>query len=127
MIELITVLDLNGLISDDFGPWGAIIVLAAKPGQYNVPWEKFKWRLCVSYRKLNQVTKPFQYPIPRCNDAVEEIPPWAIAFISIVFDSGYWQIKASKLTKHKLAFFGPNMKKTWDVIPWEPKTQWQYL
>ena len=76
MLELINALDKTRLISDDTGPWGALIVLAAKPGQFNVPWEKFKWRLCVSYRKLNQVTKPFQYPIPRCDDAVEEIPPW---------------------------------------------------
>ena len=40
----------NGLIEDDDGPWGAIIVLAAKPHQEEVPWDKYKWRLCVSYQ-----------------------------------------------------------------------------
>jgi hypothetical protein len=39
----------NGLIKDDDGPWGALIVLAAKHGQENTPWHDYIWRLCVSY------------------------------------------------------------------------------
>ena len=39
----------NGLIKDDDGLWGAIIVLAVKLHQEEVPWHKYKWRLCVSY------------------------------------------------------------------------------
>ena len=48
--KLVDKLQENGLIEDDDGPWGAIIVLAAKPHQEEVPWDKYKWRLCVSYR-----------------------------------------------------------------------------
>jgi len=48
-----------------------MIVLAAKPHQEDITdITKFIWRTCVSYRKLNSVTKPFEYPIPRCDDAV---------------------------------------------------------
>ena len=47
--KLVDKLQDNGLIEDDDGPWGAIIVLAAKPHQEDVPWDKYKWRLCVSY------------------------------------------------------------------------------
>ena len=73
--KLVDQLQENGLIEDDDGPWGAIIVLTAKPHQEEVPWHKYKWRLCVSYRQLNQVTHPFEFPIPRCDDAVEDIDP----------------------------------------------------
>ena len=53
------------------GPWGSMVVLAQKPHQeYIKVIEDFVWRLCVSYRRLNAVTKPFQFPIPRCDDAI---------------------------------------------------------
>ena len=53
------------------GPWGSMVVLAAKPHQENVnDIEKFVWRLCVSYRALNRITKPFQFPIPRCDNSL---------------------------------------------------------
>ena len=73
MRELIKKLDDNGIIEDDQSPWGALVVLASKPHQEKVDWGNFRWRLCVSYRRLNQVTKPFAFPIPRCDDAVDAI------------------------------------------------------
>ena len=49
------------------GPWGSSIVLALKPHQEDISdIDKFIWCMCVSYWKLNSVTKQFQYPIPRC-------------------------------------------------------------
>eukprot|EP00957_Ditylum_brightwellii_P202439 15330188-Ditylum_brightwellii.AAC.1 len=89
--KLIGKLEDNGVIEDDDGPWGAQVVLAAKPHQEGVAWQDLKWRLCVSYRKLNQVTRPFTYPIPRCDDAVEDIDTEAKYFIAIDLESGYWQ------------------------------------
>ena len=48
-----------------------MIVLAAKPHQEHVDdLKKCVWRMCVSYRGLNHVTKPFEYPIPHCDDAI---------------------------------------------------------
>ena len=48
-----------------------MIVLAQKPHQERVvKIEDFIWRMCVSYRRLNPVTKLFQHPIPRCDDAI---------------------------------------------------------
>ena len=32
--------------------------------------DNFVWIMCVSYRKVNVVTNPFELPIPRCNDAI---------------------------------------------------------
>jgi hypothetical protein len=117
MRKLCGALDHNGLIEDDNGPYGAQIVLAAKPGQDGAPADKFKWRLCVSYRRLNQVTRPFAFPMPRCDDAVKDIDTEAKYFIAIDLDSGYWQILAEKEARTRLAFFTPDGKKRWKVMP----------
>ena len=65
--------DENGVVEEYNEPWGALVVLAEKPHQENVPWHKYQWMLCVSYQKLNQVNRPFTFPIPLCYDAVQDI------------------------------------------------------
>ena len=114
--KLIEKLEENGLIEDDDGPWGAMIVLAAKPNQEHVHWSQYIWRLCVSYRKLNAVTRPFTFPIIRCDDAVQDIGG-ARYYITMDLDSGYWQINTEKSSRPKLAFFTPEGKKRWTVMP----------
>ena len=53
------------------GPWGVSIVLGTKPHQDHVKdIDNFVWRMCISYSKLNAITKPFEFPILRCNDAI---------------------------------------------------------
>jgi hypothetical protein len=117
MNKLIENLEHNGLVEDDNGPWGAMVVLAAKPNQGLKHYTEHQWRLCVSYRKLNQVTRPFKYPIPRCDDAVEDIDSEAKWFIAVDMDSGYWQLVAEPAARAKLAFYTPNGKKRWTVMP----------
>ena len=96
---------------------GAQVVLAAKAKQEDVPWYEYTWRLCVSYRMLNQVTRAFAYPIKRCDDAVEEIPLEAQSFITANMDAGYWQTETEEASRDRLAFFVPNGKLQWTVMP----------
>ena len=113
---LVEKLEKNGLVEDDDGPWGALIVLAAKPNQEHVHWSQYIWRLCVSYRKLNAVTRPYTFPIIRCDDAVKAIGDRRY-YITMDLDSGYWQIEAEASSRAKLAFFTPTGKKRWTVMP----------
>ena len=54
--------------------WESPIVLAPKPHQESVvDIDKFIWRMCVSYHGLNKVTNPFEYPIGRCDSAIEDL------------------------------------------------------
>ena len=47
------------------GPWGIHIALVAKAHQEHIEnIEDFVWLMCVSYRGLDKVTRPFEYPIP---------------------------------------------------------------
>ncbi len=107
----------HNVVEEDHGPWGAMVVLAAKPHQEGVHWRDYQWRLCVSFRKLNAVTKPFTFPIPRCDDAVNDVDPKAQYFIAIDMDSGYWQVSADKDAREKLAFFTPDGKLHFTVMP----------
>ena len=52
---------------------GALVGIASKPPQENVPWHKYQWILCVSYQKLNHVTHPFYFPIPFFNEMLHGI------------------------------------------------------
>ena len=114
--ELVEKLEKNGIVEDDDGPWGAPIVLAAKANQEHLHWSKYVWRLCVSYRKLNAVTRPFTFPIIRCDDAVREIGDSKF-FITMDLDSGYWQVACEERSRAKLAFFTPTGKKRFRAMP----------
>ncbi len=114
--DLVEKLEANGIIEDDDGPWGAPIVLAAKANQEHLHWSQYTWRLCVSYRKINAITRPFTFPIIRCDDAVKEIGN-ATCFITMDLDSGYWQVPCEEKSKSKLAFFTPTGKKRFKTMP----------
>ena len=124
MMEHIHALLKNGWIELCKGPWGSIIVLAPKPHQEHVTdIEDFVWRMCVSYRGLNAVTKPFTFPIPRCDDAISSlnVGPGDIWIITVDARQGYHQISVRKVDREKLAFFGPDGEKyTYSVMPFGP-------
>ena len=72
MSKQISDLENNNWIRDCTGPWGALLLLAAKPHQESCTnIDEFVWRLCVTYRALNGVTRSFEFPIPRCSDSIE--------------------------------------------------------
>ena len=74
---------------DDDGPWGSPIVLASKPNQEHKHWSEYVFRLCVSYRALNAITRPFLFPVRRCDDAIEMVGA-ALYIITMDLDAGYW-------------------------------------
>ena len=114
----------NEWIRECGGPWGSIIVLAAKPHQEQVTHiDDFVWRMCVSYRGLNAVTLPFAYPIPRCDDAIMifNVGGEKVYLITVDAKQGYHQVAVKPSDVEKLAFFAPNDKKyAFTVMPFGP-------
>jgi hypothetical protein len=72
--------------------------------------------LCI-IPQINQVTRPFKFSIPLCDDAAMDISPRAKYFITFDLDSGYWQIALEEASRAKTAFFTPYGKKKWTVLP----------
>jgi hypothetical protein len=96
----------NGWIRKCYGPWESLAVLAPKPHQMDVEnIEDFIWHMCVSYRELNSVTLPFEYPIPRCEDAIKDFGDSACKqfFIRLDARSRYHLL----YDVNKLAYFSP--------------------
>ena len=110
-------LDENGVVEEDYEPWGELVVLYAKPHEGNVLWNECQQKLCVSYQKLNQVTFPFTFPIPFCDEAVQEIDTEAKYFISVDTDSGYWQVLSEEEARKRLALLTLDRKRRWKVMP----------
>lgn len=77
----------------------------------------------ISYHKLNNITKPFQFPIPRCDDAIT-ILSWGageIWVISLDAHQVYHQVAVHKLDREKLEFFSPDdLKYCFNVMPFGP-------
>jgi hypothetical protein len=83
------VLETQGVIEDDTGPYGAMIVLAAKPNPGHLHWTEYMFRLCVSFWLRNAVTRPMQYPSPQCDDEAEKMGNCEVT-ITVDLDAGYW-------------------------------------
>ncbi|CAM4831673.1 unnamed protein product [Rotaria magnacalcarata] len=65
-------------------PWASPVVLALKKdGLY---------RLCIDYRKLNEVTVRDAYPIPRIDDTLDALQ-YAQFISTLDLRSGYWQVE----------------------------------
>ena len=84
-----------------------MITVAQKTHQENViNIDDFIWRMCVSYRRLNIITKPFQFPIPRCDNAITILGEGADNnwIISLDARQGYHLIAVHMVDQEKLAF-----------------------
>ncbi|GBO12081.1 Retrovirus-related Pol polyprotein from transposon 297 [Araneus ventricosus] len=78
--------------------YGAPVLLIPKPDG--------KARLCIDYRKLNEITVPDPYPLPRMDDLLQSAKH--TAFMSTIdLKSGYHQINVHPADRDKTAFVCP--------------------
>ena len=65
--------------------------------------------MCVSYRKLNGITKTFDFPILPCDDDISTVVSRSnkISIISLDARQLYYQISVCHVDREKLAFFIP--------------------
>ena len=89
----------DGIIEPANSPWRSRVVL--------VPKKDGKWRFCVDYRGLNEVTKHDSHPIPHIQDLVQKCAgnKW---YCTLDLRSGYWQIQMAETDKEKTAFAVPD-------------------
>jgi hypothetical protein len=79
-------------------PWAAPVVIVDKKGGDK--------RICIDFRKLNAITNPDAYPLPRIDDMLESFgqSKW---FTTLDLASGYWQVGMKKEDIEKTAFATP--------------------
>jgi hypothetical protein len=87
------------LLADDFikesdSPWASLAILVKQKG---------KDRFCIDYRKLNEVTKADQYPIPQIDDILAQFSGKTF-FTSFDANKGFNQIQITPADREKTAF-----------------------
>ncbi|KAJ0171192.1 hypothetical protein K1T71_013391 [Dendrolimus kikuchii] len=79
-------------------PWTAPVIM--------VPKKDGAVRVCVDYRRLNAITVPDVYPIPRIDQLLNAAKP--TPFMSTLdLRAGYWQVKVKDSDQDKTAFIAP--------------------
>jgi hypothetical protein len=92
--EIEAMLD-KGIIRPSKSPWSSPIVL--------VPKKNNKKRICIDYRKLNQITEKDVYPLPNIDEILDSFngAQW---FSTLDMASGYWQVSVKEEDRPKTAF-----------------------
>ena len=76
----------------------------------------------MDYRRLNQLTKPIQFPLPRLEDVFDTIgEKGAPIFTSLDLASGYWQVPMDQNSKEKTGFITQSGVFQFKKIPGFPK------
>jgi hypothetical protein len=68
---------------------------------------KKKWRICVDFRKLNEITIGDSYPLPNIQDILDKLGR-ARYFTALDCASGYLQVPIAEGDRHKTAFSTAN-------------------
>ncbi|XP_047997557.1 uncharacterized protein LOC125235150 [Leguminivora glycinivorella] len=86
------------VIEPCYSAWAAPVVM--------VPKKDGSTRVCVDYRRLNAITVPDTYPIPRIDDLLHAAKPTAY-MTTLDLRAGYWQVKVRDEDQDKTAFITP--------------------
>ncbi|MCP4477845.1 MAG: hypothetical protein GY818_07115, partial [Planctomycetaceae bacterium] len=97
-----------GLIEPSFSPYSSGIVMVKKPDGSQ--------RLCVDYRKLNDVTKKDRYPLPHIKDTLDSIGN-ARFFSSFDMGNAFHQVPIRPEDREKTAFVIPGGFFQWKYMP----------
>ena len=89
----------KGVIVPSKSPFSSPIVMVPKKDGSN--------RMCIDYRKLNDLTVKDAYPLPRIGQTIDALQGAGV-FSSLDLASGYWQIPVAAEDRHKTAFCTPD-------------------
>lgn len=90
----------QGIITPSKSPWNFPILVV--PKKIDASGIK-KWRICIDFRKLNDITVGDSYPLPNIQDILDKLGR-SRYFSALDCASGYWQIPIAQEDQCKTAF-----------------------
>ena len=111
-----------GVIEESYSPYSFPVVLVKK--------KNGKYRFCIDYRKLNEITIKDRHPLPVINDTIHTLSQ-SKYFSVMDLLSGYWNIELRESDKPKTAFITPEGLYQFRVLPFglcnSPATFQRYI
>ena len=86
------------IIEPSTAEWSSPIVLVGK--------KDGTLRLCVDYRRLNELSTMDAYPMPRVDDIIDRVGK-ANFFSTLDLTKGYWQVPVAEVDRPKTSFSTP--------------------
>ena len=83
-----------------------------------VPKKDESIRLCIDYRKINEITWKDAYPIPRIDDTLDTLAG-AKWFSTLDLKSGYWQVEVHENDSDKTALCTHEGLFQYNVMPYD--------
>jgi len=102
----------KGVVRPSNSPWASPVVLVPKKSEDGTP----KWRFCVDFRAVNEVTVPDVYPLPNITETLDSLGGCTI-FTTLDLRSGYHQIEIDESSKAKTAFNVPGGHYEYNRMP----------
>ena len=87
-----------GVIQPSRSEWASPLILVKKPNN--------EWRPCVDYRKINEISKGENFPLPRLDDLIDLVGQ-ASFVTTLDLTKGYWQIELTQRAREISAFSTP--------------------
>ena len=76
------------------------------------------WRFCIDYRRLNVITKPNAWPLPRIKQTLQRIGEKKPSHFAVVdLTKGFFQLEMAKNCQHLTAFITRDGKYEWQRVP----------
>ena len=98
----------KGVIEESTSEWASPMVLVGK--------KDGSMRLCVDFRRLNEVTPMDAYPMPRVDEMIDKLGS-ARYITTLDLSRGYWQVPVSKDSRPLTAFVTPYGLYQFKVMP----------
>lgn len=83
------------IIEKSSSPWASAYVLAKK--------QNGEYRLCIDFRRLNDMTKKDVYPLPNIEDCLDTLSG-KVYFSLIDFKAGFWQLEVEEKSRELTSF-----------------------
>ena len=97
-----------GVIEESNSPWASPVVL--------IPKADGSIRFCIDYRRVNDVTLPDAFPLPRVEDLIDKIGQ-SRYLTKIDLSRGYWQVPMDENSIPISAFVTPHGQFQWKYMP----------
>jgi len=99
----------NGVIKECESPWNSPIVCVKKKNSDEI-------RICLDFRKLNEITERPIFPIPNVDEILDNLGS-AQFFSTIDFGNAYYQVELEESSKLKTAFSSRSQQYCFNRMP----------